>query len=101
MIRPASLSKPEVEKLRSSRVEIRTGDLNDGVEALKKILEGVSVVISTVVARAISQQKDAILAAKEVGVQRFVPCDFGTPGAKGVRRLHDSVSRRSYSSLWQ
>ncbi|KAI0800644.1 NAD(P)-binding protein [Fomes fomentarius] len=90
VIRPASLSKPEVEKLRSSGVEIRTGDLNDGVEALKKLFKGVSVIISAVVALAISQQKDAILAAKAVGVQRFVPCDFGTPGAKGVRRLHDS-----------
>ena len=32
-----------------------------------------------------------IYAAKNVGVSRFVPCDFATPGAKGVRHIHDTV----------
>ena len=76
---------------RARGVEIRTGDLNDGVESLKKTLAGADIVVSTVVGWVISQQRDIIRAAKEVGIQRVVPCDFGTPGAKGVRALHDKA----------
>ncbi|KAI1784381.1 NAD(P)-binding protein [Ganoderma leucocontextum] len=89
IIRPSSLSKPAVSDLRARGVEIRTGDINDGVESLKKTLEGADILVSAVVAWVISEQRDVIRAAKEVGVQRVVPCDFGTPGAKGVRALHD------------
>ena len=39
----------------------------------------------------ILQQKNLVLAAKAAGVKRFVPCDFGTPGAQGVRELLDQV----------
>lgn len=91
MIRPSSLAKPEVAKLRSLDVEIRVGDLGDGVEKLKKLLEGVDTFISAVSSIAITAQEDLVRASKEAGVKRFIPCDFGTPGAKGVRLLHDSV----------
>ena len=50
------------------------------------------ILVSAVVAWVIREQRDIIRAAKEVGVQRVVPCDFGTPGAKGVRALFDEVS---------
>ena len=76
---------------RAHGVEIRTGDLNDGVESLKKTLAGADIVVSSVVAWAINQQRDLFRAAKEVGAKRVVPCDFGTPGAKGVRALHDEA----------
>ncbi|KAI0756723.1 NAD-P-binding protein [Daedaleopsis nitida] len=90
MIRPGSLAKPDVEKLRSLGVEIRVGDVGDGLDKLKKLLEGVHTFISAVSAMAITAQEDLVRASKEVGVKRFIPCDFGTPGAKGVRELHDS-----------
>ncbi|KAH9925896.1 NAD-P-binding protein [Epithele typhae] len=89
MIRSESLSKPQTEALRTAGVEIRTGDIYDGVEKLKQTLEGVEIVISSVVAYCISDQKDLIRAAKEVGVKRVIPCDFASPGAKGVREIHD------------
>ncbi|TFK84353.1 NAD(P)-binding protein [Polyporus arcularius HHB13444] len=89
LIRPASASKSATEALRSSGVEIRLGALEDSIETHKTTLTGVDVLISAVVATTILQQKDIILAAKEVGVKRVIPCDFGTPGAKGVRQLHD------------
>lgn len=91
LVRPASQSKPNTEALRASGVEIRLGDLTDGVAKLKEILAGVDLVISAVIASAIESQKDIIYAAKEVGVKRFVPCDFGTPGKRGVRHLLDAV----------
>ncbi|KAI0793808.1 NAD(P)-binding protein [Fomes fomentarius] len=89
-VRPSSLSKPAVEALRQSGVEIRVADIGDDVESLKKAFKDVSVVISAVDVPGIPLQKNAILAAKEAGVRRFVPNDFATPGARGVRELHDA-----------
>ena len=92
LVRPSSASKPATEQLRASGVEIRLGDLTDDVEKLKDVLAGVEVVISATVAWTIAEQKDIIRVAAQLGtVKRFVPCDFGTPGAKGVRALHDAV----------
>ncbi|CDO72668.1 hypothetical protein BN946_scf184985.g87 [Trametes cinnabarina] len=89
LVRPASLSKPATNAFRDAGVEIRTGDLRDGVEKLTEALQGVNILISAVSAWVIEDQKDAFRAAKAAGVERLVPCDFGTPGARGVRLLHD------------
>ncbi|TFK84354.1 NAD-P-binding protein [Polyporus arcularius HHB13444] len=90
LIRPASASKSATAKLRSSGVEIRLGDLEDSVETHKATLAGVDVLISTVIATAVPKQKNILLAAKEAGVKRVVPSDFGTPlGPKGIGELHD------------
>ena len=91
LIRPASAEKPDIAQLRASGFDIRIGDLNDSVDQLIEALNGADIVISTIDAFAIPQQKNLIHAAKKVGVSRFVPCDFGTPGSKGVRDLYDSV----------
>ncbi|OBZ72583.1 hypothetical protein A0H81_07784 [Grifola frondosa] len=93
-VRPASLAKPSVEKLRESGVEIRPADIQaDGVAKLKDMLSGVDVLISAVSFDIIREQEDVLVAAKEAGVKRVIPCDFGTPGAKGVRDLHDEKLR--------
>ncbi|TBU37815.1 NAD(P)-binding protein [Dichomitus squalens] len=89
LVRPSSISKPSTEVLRTSGVEIRAGDIKDSVDSLKKTLEGVDVLISAVGGPALGDQKDVVLAAEEAGVQRVVPCDFATPGAKGVRGVAD------------
>ena len=92
MVRAASLSKPATEQLRAAGVEIREGDVTDDYEKLKKVVEGVDVLISAVYATVVPLQRDIFRAAKEMGVKRVVPCDFGTPGAKGVRSYYDIVS---------
>lgn len=97
-MRPSSLSKPAVADLRAHGVEIRTGDLNDSVESLKKTLERADILVCVVVAWQLGAQRDIIRAAKEVGVHRVVPCDFGTIGARGVRALYDVVRSPSSSS---
>ncbi|KAI0740575.1 NAD-P-binding protein [Earliella scabrosa] len=89
LIRPASLSKPETERLRATGVEIREGDVTDDYEKLKAAVKGVDILISAVYALVIPFQRDIFRAAKEAGVKRVVPCDFATPGAKGVRSYHD------------
>ncbi|RPD58064.1 NAD(P)-binding protein [Lentinus tigrinus ALCF2SS1-7] len=89
LIRPASASKAATEKLRSAGIDIRLGDVEDSVEKHKETLAGVDILISAVIATVIAQQKNIILAAQQAGVKRVIPCDFGTPGARGVRELHD------------
>ena len=63
------------------------------MERHKATLADVDILISAVTGTAILRQKNVILAAKEAGVKRVIPCDFATPGAKGVRELHDQVRR--------
>ena len=92
MIRESSLDKPATQALRDAGVEIRVGDLADGVEKLKTVLAGVSVLVSAVGPRDIAAQRDIIRAAHMVGVQRVVPSDFAPPGAEGVWELRDAVS---------
>ncbi|KAI0692308.1 NAD-P-binding protein [Cerioporus squamosus] len=90
LVRPESASKSAAEKLRSSGVEIRLGDLEDSVEKHKETLAGVDILISTVIATSVSKEKNVFLAAKEAGVKRVIPSDFGTPlGEKGIGDLHD------------
>ncbi|OBZ72585.1 Casein kinase I 1 [Grifola frondosa] len=93
-IRLASVSKPAAEHLRAKGVEIRLADIqNDSVDKLKEILSGVDVLISAVTWKLILEQKAVLSAAKEAGVKRVVPCDFASPGAKGIRNLHDQKLR--------
>ena len=92
MARRDSATKPDYEKLRAEGVEVRLGDIDDSHEELKKHLEGVDIVISVVLFSAIPKQRGLVRAAKEVGVKRFIPCDWATPGAKGVRDIQDTVS---------
>ncbi|KAJ8501666.1 hypothetical protein ONZ51_g438 [Trametes cubensis] len=89
LVRPESISKPATETIRRIGVEIRLGDINDSVEKLTEALAGVDVFISTVVGWLIDEQKGIIRAAKAAGVKRVIPCDFATPGKKGVRGYHD------------
>ncbi len=53
-------------------------------ESIKKALIGVDVVISTISGTALDVQPGIAEAAKEVGVQLFIPSEFGGPteGAK-------------------
>ncbi|TFK79100.1 NAD-P-binding protein [Polyporus arcularius HHB13444] len=88
-VRPTSVTKPATQELKASGVEIRVGNLTDDYEKLKQLLQDVDVLISAVDARVVGEQREIFRAAKEVGVQRVIPCDFATPGAKGVRLLAD------------
>ncbi|TFK84450.1 NAD-P-binding protein [Polyporus arcularius HHB13444] len=89
LVRPTSVTKPAAEELKASGVEIRVGSLTDDYEKLKQVLQGVQILISTVDGRVVRDQREIFRAAKEVGVQRVIPCDWATPGARGVRFLTD------------
>ncbi|KAI1783501.1 NAD-P-binding protein [Ganoderma leucocontextum] len=90
LIRPASVVKPATQQLEAQGVEIRVGDIADGVEELTEALTGVDIIVSCVVPWLVHLQKDLFIAAKAAGtVKRVVPCDFASAGAPGVRALHD------------
>ncbi|RPD52588.1 NAD-P-binding protein [Lentinus tigrinus ALCF2SS1-6] len=90
LVRSQSVTKAVTEKMRTSGVEIRIGDITEDYEKLKEHLQGVDVLISAVDARIGNQQRDIFRAAKEVGVQRVVPSDWATPGdTRGIRTLTD------------
>ncbi|OCH86118.1 NAD(P)-binding protein [Obba rivulosa] len=89
--RPSSLSKPPVAELRSQGVDVRVADIEAySLNELRDLLSDVDVLISTVIFELIREQKPLLIAAKDVGVKRVIPCDFGTPGKRGVRDLHDA-----------
>ena len=92
-MRPASRSKPALSYLKTLGVEIRLGDLHDGVERLKSALAGVAILVSAVGPRDIAAQRDIFRAAAAVGVQRVIPSDFAVPGAEGVFDVRDEVGR--------
>lgn len=54
-------------------------------------LRGVDAVVSTVVAFELLIQKPLAKAAKEAGVNRFIPCDWATACVPGEMQLHDLV----------
>lgn len=91
------MGKPEVALLRSLGVHIDTVDwqLADHAE-LERLFSGVHIAISTIHCGQgfILDQKKLVNAAKEAGVQRFIPCDFCPICPSGVTKLQDEVSRR-------
>lgn len=94
-VRPSSVDKPSVVELRNKGVAIIPVDLaTASSEHLQEILRGANTVICSLVYTQLGLQHKIIEAAKAVGVPRFVPCDFGTPGRRGVRKLHDEVRIR-------
>ncbi|EMD32157.1 hypothetical protein CERSUDRAFT_109048 [Gelatoporia subvermispora B] len=89
--RPSSFAKAPVADLRSQGVDVRVADIETfSVNELRDLLSDVDILISTVLFELIREQKPLLTAAKNVGVKRVIPCDFGTPGKRGIRDLHDA-----------
>ncbi|EPS95753.1 NAD-binding protein [Fomitopsis schrenkii] len=90
LTRPSSASKPAVNALRVRGVEIRIGDCTaDPPAKLAEHLQGIDVLLSAINTESTLEQKPIFKAAVVAGVKRIIPCDFETPGAKGVRDVHD------------
>ena len=58
---------------------------------LKAALAGVDYIVSGVASEVLEIQRPLFRAAKEAGVKRIIPSDFGTACPPGVRNLHDKV----------
>ncbi|THH04407.1 hypothetical protein EW145_g5541 [Phellinidium pouzarii] len=97
-VRPSSATKSAVKALKPRGVEIRLVDFEkSSSEQLAEVLNGVDIVISTIEWTQLQLQRPLIDASKKAGVKRFIPCDWGTAGAHGIRNLHDKkLGERDY-----
>ncbi|KAM0420646.1 hypothetical protein ACHAPT_011562 [Fusarium lateritium] len=77
IVRPSSINKPEVEKLKSRGVSIVALELVSSHEELVKALTGQEVVISALEPFSVEPQLALASAAKDAGVKRYVPSAFG------------------------
>lgn len=77
LVRPTSLAdSAKMDLLRASGAVLCEGSLED-FSSLVKACQGVDAVISAVGGAQVAQQTALIEAATEVGVQRFIPSDYG------------------------
>jgi hypothetical protein len=60
-------------------------------EDLVNTLRGIDVVVSTIYYKNLKDQIQLASAAKEAGIKRFVPSNFGTSAPRGVMTLYDWV----------
>lgn len=91
-VRPGSNQKPRIVDFQRRGVEVAAIDLIEDSDAkLEEALQGIHTVICTLAYDRNNLQPRLVDAAIKAGVKRFVPSDFGTPGRKGVRLLHDGV----------
>ena len=95
-VRPSSMSKPDVNALKSRGVEVRILDTeNWSIEQLAGKMHNVDIVISAYTAEYLDSQRSLVDAAKKAGVKRFIPNDWATACVPGVRKFHDAVSRHN------
>jgi uncharacterized protein YbjT (DUF2867 family) len=90
LVRPASLEKASVQKLKQRGVEVRVGDIGDPIDTLVKTLGDIDTLISILPPGGQLAQVALADAAKKAGVKRYIPCGFITvapPG--GVMTLRD------------
>ncbi|KAF1316256.1 Isoflavone reductase p3, partial [Globisporangium splendens] len=75
-------TKPELEPFKQQGATVVKVDYTNH-EDLKKALSGVQVVVSTITHFQVEAQVDIARAAKEAGVQLFVPSEYGGPSLEG------------------
>ncbi|KAF4454814.1 isoflavone reductase P3 [Fusarium albosuccineum] len=77
LVRPESVEKPEIQRLKTHDVEVVSLDLEGPHKELVQALAGQEVVISCVIPFSAETQISLANAAKAAGVKRFVPSAFG------------------------
>ncbi|KAF9256989.1 NAD-P-binding protein [Marasmius fiardii PR-910] len=91
LVRPTSMDKPTVQELRTSGVEVIPGDMvTDAEEALAGHLKNVDTLIITSIPFEEGQQNKLLIAAKNAGVKRVIPSEFGPSAPPGAMKYHDS-----------
>jgi hypothetical protein len=89
-IRTSSESNPASTRIRERGIKTVIGNLDDSTENLVALLQTIDIVICCLSPLAITSQIALIDAAVQAGVKRFVPCNWGTPAAKGILSLRDA-----------
>jgi uncharacterized protein YbjT (DUF2867 family) len=89
-IRTSSESSSGSTRIRGRGIKTVTGNLDDSIESLVSLLQNIDIVICCLSPPAIRSQIALIDAAVQAGVKRFVPCNWGTPAARGILSLRDT-----------
>ncbi|KAL2828841.1 hypothetical protein BJY01DRAFT_261444 [Aspergillus pseudoustus] len=76
LVRPSSTETARVKALVDRGVKTLAADVTAPVEQLTVILRNFDVVISAIDAVSMHLQRNLVVAAKQAGVKRFVPCAF-------------------------
>ncbi|CAM1510942.1 Fc.00g084550.m01.CDS01 [Cosmosporella sp. VM-42] len=101
-VRTASAGKPAVQQLKDRGLKVVTGDLTGSVEKIIPLLQGINTVISPIFHLDVKDHIPIIDAAVQAGVKRFLPCNWGTPAARGgimdmrdlKEEVHDHIFRQ-------
>ncbi|KAG7090536.1 hypothetical protein E1B28_009645 [Marasmius oreades] len=101
LVRPSSAHKNIVQELKSlPNIEVILGDIvEDDQKTLEVLLKvhNVDTVIVTTIPFQEDQQHNLFRAAKNAGVKRVVPSDFGPSAPAGVMKYHDTkLQTRSF-----
>lgn len=92
LVRPASINKPEIQRLADKGVDIIPIELDAAQEELVKALAGQDTLVSCLVPFTADMEIGLANAAKAAGIKRFVPSAFATPcPPRGVMELKSTV----------
>ncbi|KAJ4320122.1 hypothetical protein N0V84_006009 [Fusarium piperis] len=95
IVRPASINKPAVQKIKSRGVSIIALELVNTHEELVKVLTGQDVVVVALEPFDLEPHFALASAAKEAGVKRYIPSAFGSScppaGVMMLRELKERV----------
>lgn len=101
-VRTSSEGKPATQQLKDRGLKVVYGNLHGPLSDLSALLKDIDTVISCVAPPAIKDQIPLVDAAVEAGVKRFLPCNWGTPSARGgilalrdaKEEVHDHIFRQ-------
>jgi hypothetical protein len=89
-VRTSSKEKQSTQQLKERGIPIVTGELEDPIETLTALLRGIDIVICSMSPAALKLQIPLVDAAVAAGVKLFLPCNFGTPVARGILATRDA-----------
>ncbi|GLA40771.1 hypothetical protein AnigIFM63309_008607 [Aspergillus niger] len=98
LVRPASATKPSVQKLRGQGLKIWFTDLED-FSGLVSAMTGADILISAIGPNDLLQQKKLLQAAKLTGVKRVIPCAFTTVAPPNGAMLLRDEKEEVYSAI--
>ncbi|KAF5655840.1 isoflavone reductase [Fusarium sp. NRRL 25303] len=89
LVRPSSVEKPATISLKERGIKIVPIDLGGNHDKLVAALTGIDTVISAIHFQSLHNEIPLSNAAKQAGVERYVPCFFATIAPRGVMDARD------------
>lgn len=100
-IRTSSEGKPSTQDIKDRGIKVVTGDLNDPIENIVALLQGIDIVICCMSPVSLKDQIPLVDAAVQTGVKRFLPCNWGTPCVRGGILASRDVKEEIHDHLFR